>query len=90
MSDIRPILTAPARLNPAISTLFIRRLAVSLLMTGADASIVVIFAPSVFADPASPLILRAAFTLLILGLAASLAQMWVLTFRSFINPPFAI
>jgi hypothetical protein len=90
MSDFRPIVAVPARLVPAVSSLFIRRLAVSLLMTGADSVIVVFFALSAFSDPVSPLILRAAFTILILGLAASLAHMWILTFRAFINPPFAV
>jgi hypothetical protein len=90
MSDSRPIVAVPARLIPAVSSLFTRRLAVSLLMTGADAGIVVISAPSVFSDPVSPFILRSAFTVLILGLAASLAHIWILTFRAFINPPLAL
>ncbi|MGD0913530.1 MAG: hypothetical protein ABR928_16675 [Terracidiphilus sp.] len=83
MSDIRPILAAPARLVPAVSSLFILRLTVSLLMTGADAGIVLIFAPSVFAGPFHSFVLRASFTILILGLAASLAHMWLLTYRAF-------
>ena len=75
---------------PAISSSFIHRFAVSLLMTGADASIVSIYAPSVFSGSFNLPIFRAAFTILILGLTASLARMWFLTFRAFSKPRLAI
>jgi len=43
--------------------------------------VILTFAPSVFSALFNALILRAAFAILILGLIASLARMWFLTFR---------
>lgn len=89
MSDVRQIAAAPAQSVPAVPRLFISRLAVSLLMTGVDAGIVVIYALSALSDSFSPLILRASFAVLVLGMAASLAHMWTLTFRALTDQPSA-
>jgi hypothetical protein len=82
-SVVRQTVSVSPLFVPAISNLFIHRLVVSLLITGADASIVLIYAPYVFSGAVNMPILRAAFTVLILGLTASLARMWYLTFKAF-------
>ena len=81
MPDIRPIAAARAAIDPMFSKHFILRFAISLLLTGVDADVVLTFAPSVFTVHFNAPILRAAFAILILGLIASLARMWFLTFR---------
>ena len=81
MPDIRPITAARAAIVPMLSKQFILRFVISLLLTGVDADVVLTFAPSVFTALFNAPILRAAFAILILGLIASLARMWFLTFR---------
>jgi hypothetical protein len=81
MPDIRPITAVRAAIVPAFSKQFILRFAISLLLTSADADVILTFAPSVFSALFNAPILRAAFAILILGLIASLARMWFLTFR---------
>jgi hypothetical protein len=81
MPDIRPITAVRAVIVPAFSKQFILRFAISLLLTSADADVILTFAPSVFSALFNAPILRAAFAILILGLIASLARMWFLTFR---------
>ena len=81
MPDIRPITAARAAIVPMSSKQFILRFAISLLLTGVDADVVLTFAPSVFTALFNAPILRAAFAILILGLIASLTRMWFLTFR---------
>jgi hypothetical protein len=81
MPDIRPISSARAAIVPKLSKEFILRFAISLLLAGVDADVVLTFAPSVFTALFNAPILRAAFAILILGLIASLARMWFLTFR---------
>lgn len=81
MPDIRPITAARAAIVPMLSKQFILRFVISLLLTGADTDVVLTFAPSVFTALFNAPILRAAFAILILGLIASLARMWFLTFR---------
>jgi hypothetical protein len=90
MRNVSSIAAVRHSIVPAISSLFIRRLVVSLLMTGADVGIAFTYAPSQFSDPSSAPALRAAFTILILGLAATLAHMWFLTYSAFRSPPIAI
>ena len=63
------------------SNQFIRRFAASILLTGVNAGVILTFSPSVFSDSFNAPILRTAFAILILGLIASLARMWFLTFR---------
>jgi hypothetical protein len=81
MPDIRPITTVRAAIVPTFSMQFILRFAFSLLLTSADADVILTFAPSLFSVLFNARILRAAFAILILGLIASLARMWFLTFR---------
>lgn len=81
MPDIRPATAARAAVVPMFSKKFILRFAISLMITGLDADFVLTFAPSVFTALLKAPILRAAFAILILGLIASLARMWFLTFR---------
>jgi hypothetical protein len=81
MPDIRPITAARDAIVSMFSKQFILRFAISLLLTGVDADVVLTFAPSVFTALLNAPILRAAFAILILGLIASLARMWFLTFR---------
>jgi hypothetical protein len=81
MPDIRPITAARAAIVPTFSKQFILRFALSLLLTSADADVILTFAPSVFSALLNAPILRAAFAILIIGLIASLARMWFLTFR---------
>lgn len=83
MSVVHPIASVSPPFVPTIPSLFIRRFVVSLLITVADVSIVLTYAPSVFSGSFNMPILRAAFTILIVGLTASLAHMWLLTFRAF-------
>lgn len=82
MPDIRPITVARAAIVPMLSKRFILRLAISLLLTGVDADAVLSVAPSMFTALLNAPILCAAFAILILGLIASLAHMWFLTFRN--------
>jgi hypothetical protein len=81
MPDIRPIAAARAAIVPMFSKHFILRFAISLLLTGVDAEVVLTFVPSVFTSLLHAPILRAALAILILGLIVSLARMWFLTFR---------
>ncbi|MGA3374024.1 MAG: hypothetical protein ABSC48_19980 [Terracidiphilus sp.] len=81
MPDIRPITAARAAIVPMFSKQFILRFAISLLLTGVDADVVLTFASSVFRALFNAPILRASFAILILGLIASLARMWFLTFK---------
>jgi hypothetical protein len=81
MPDIRPIAAARASIVPMFSRRFILRVAISLLLTGVDADVVLTFAPSVFTSILHAPVLRAAFAILILGLIVSLARMWFLAFR---------
>jgi hypothetical protein len=81
MPDIHPITAARAAIVPTFSKQFILRFAISLLLTSADADVILTFAPSVFSALFNAPILRAAFAILILGLIVSLARMWFLTFR---------
>jgi hypothetical protein len=81
MPDIGPITAARAAIVPTFPKQFILRFAISLLLTSADADVILTFAPSVFSAIVNAPILRAAFAILILGLIASLARMWFLTFR---------
>ena len=81
MPGIRPITAARAAIVPMFSKQFILRFAISLLLTGVDADVLLTFAPSVFTALFNAPILRAAFAILILGLIALLVHMWFLTFR---------
>jgi len=81
MPDVRPIPAARAAFVTTLSNQFICRFAISLLLTGVDIEVVLAFAPSVFTTILNSPILRAAFAILVLGLIASLARMWFLTFR---------
>src|ERR1039457_4370338 len=81
MPDIGPITAARAAIVPTFSKQFILRFAISLLLTSADADVILTFAPFVFSALFNAPILRAALAILILGLIASLARMWFLTFR---------
>jgi hypothetical protein len=78
MPDIGPITAARAAIVPTFSKQFILRFAIS----SADADVILTFAPSVFSALFNAPILRAVFAILILGLIASLARMWFLTFRA--------
>jgi hypothetical protein len=81
MPDIGPITAARAAIVPTFSKQFILRFAISLLLTSADADVILTLAPSVFSALFNAPILRAAFAILIFGLIVSLARMWFLTFR---------
>jgi len=81
MPDVGPITVARAAIVPTFSKQFVLRFVLSLLFTSADADVILTFAPSVFSAIVNAPILRAAFVILILGLIASLARIWFLTFR---------
>ncbi len=82
MPDARSIAAARAVVAPTFSRQFIRRFVVSLLLTGFDASTLVVAGPSVYRSSlASPLV-AATFAVLLFGLLASLARVWFLTFRT--------
>jgi uncharacterized membrane protein len=81
MPDIAPITAARAAIVPTFSRQFILRFAISLLLTSADADVILTFAPSVISALFNAPMLRAAFAMMILGLIASLARMWFLTFK---------
>jgi hypothetical protein len=81
MPDIRPISSARAAIRPMFSKRFILRFAISLLLTGVDADVVLTIVPSVFTSLLHAPFLRAALAILILGLIVSLARMWFLTFK---------
>jgi len=81
MPDIHPITAVRATIVPTVSRQFILRFVISLLLTSADADVILTFAPSVFSALFNAPILRAAFAILILGLIVSLARTWFLTFR---------
>jgi hypothetical protein len=81
MPDIRPINVARAAIAPAFSKQFTLRFAISLLLTGVDADVVLISARSVFTAIFIAPILRAALVILILGLLVSLVRMWFLISR---------
>ena len=81
MPDVGPITTVRAAIVPTFSKQFILRFALSLLLTSADADVILTFAPSVFSALFNEWIRRVAFAILILGLIALLARMWFLTFR---------
>ena len=81
MPDVGPITTVRAAIVPTFSKQFILRFALSLLLTSANADVILTFAPSVFSALSNAPILRAAFAIVILGSIASLARMWFLTFR---------
>ena len=81
MPDARSMAAARAVVAPTFSRRFIRRLVVSLLLTGFDASTLVVAGPSAYRSSlASPLV-AATFAVLFFGLLASLARVWLLTFR---------
>ena len=75
------ITAARAAIVPTFSKQFILRFVLSLLLTSADADVILTFAPSVFSALFNAPMLRAAFAMMILGLIASLARMWFLTFK---------
>jgi hypothetical protein len=81
MPEVRSIAAARAPFVHKLSNQFIRRFAASILLTGVNAGVMLTFSPSVFSDSFNAPILRTAFAILILGLIASLALMWFLTFR---------
>jgi hypothetical protein len=81
MPDTRPTSSARAAIVPMFSKQFILRFAISLLLTGVDADLVLTFASSLFTSLLHAPILRAAFAILLFGLIVSLARMWFLTFR---------
>ena len=66
MPDIRPITVVRVAIVPSFSKQFILRFATSLLLTSADADVILTFAPSVFSALFNAPILRAAFAILIL------------------------
>lgn len=81
MPDARSMAPARAVVTPTLSRQFVRRLAISLLLTGFDTSTLVVAGPSAYRSSlASPLV-AATFAVLIFGLLASLARVWLLTFR---------
>ena len=78
-NSCRTLVRSPQRAQ--FSKQFILRFAISLLLTSADADVILTFAPSVFSALFNAPILRAALAILILGMIVSLARMWFLTFR---------
>ena len=81
MPDLGQITAARAAIVPTFSRQFILRFAISLLLTSADADVILTFAPSVFSALFNAPIRRAAFAILILGMIVSLVRMWFLTFK---------
>ncbi len=82
MPNARSIAVARVVVAPTVSRRFIRRFVVSLLLTGFDASTLVVAGPSAYRSSlASPLV-AVTFAVLIFGLLASLARVWFLTFRT--------
>lgn len=82
MPDARSMAAARAVVAPTFSRQFIRRLAISLLLTGFDTSTLIVAGPSLYRSSlASPLV-AATFAVLLFSLLASLARVWFLTFRT--------
>lgn len=82
MPNARSMAAARVVVAPTVSRRFIRWFVVSLLLTGFDASTLIVAGPSAYRSSlASPLV-AATFAVLIFGLLASLARVWFLTFRT--------
>jgi uncharacterized membrane protein YeiB len=82
MPDARSMAPTRAVVAPTFSRQFIRRFAISLLLTGFDTGTLVVAGPSAYRSSlASPLV-AAIFAVLFFGLFASLARVWFLTFRT--------
>jgi hypothetical protein len=79
--------TVTSKIGPHVSVgitrsnQFLLRFVVSSLLTGLDAAMLFTVGRFVYRSASISLILPAAFVILTLGMIASLAHMWVLTFR---------
>ncbi len=76
-----PIAAVRAAVVSTFTNQFLRRLAISLILTGFDGSVVAATLPVVSAASAYLPWLAIGFTCLIFGLLATLARVWFLTFK---------
>jgi hypothetical protein len=76
-----PVTAVRSAVVSTFTNQFVPRLAISLILTGLDGSVLAATLPVVYAASASLPWLLIGFTCLIFGLLATLARVWFLTFR---------
>jgi hypothetical protein len=76
-----PIAAVRSAVVSTLTNQFVRRLAISLVLTGFDGSVLAATLPAVYAASAYLPWLAIGFACLIFGLLATLARVWFLTFR---------
>ena len=81
MTDIEIVAASRFAVAEAPSSQFIRRLVVSLAVTFLDVAGLRFVGPSLYTISSDLLVMRLALLILLLGMIATLARMWFLTFR---------